>query len=125
MNTHICDMLGAFRRSQVRWRGRGRRDERASSSQEARAYGFRPAFQDYGTGRVCVSCFGNGVPAPVHVLDGLPAEWVVGRDAAGRVRAVKRSVVAGFVRDGRFYTRQQAARAVSGPRHLGVGGTRA
>jgi hypothetical protein len=47
----------------------------------------------------------------MHLLDGLPDEWVVERDAAGRVRAIKDSVIAGFVRDGRFYTREQAAAA--------------
>jgi hypothetical protein len=49
--------------------------------------------------------------APIHLLCGLPAEWVVSRDAAGGVSAVKPSIVAGFLRDGRFYTREEAARA--------------
>jgi hypothetical protein len=49
--------------------------------------------------------------APIHLLSGLPPEWVVTRDAAGGVSAVKPSIVAGFLRDGRFYTREEAARA--------------
>jgi hypothetical protein len=49
--------------------------------------------------------------APIHLLCGLPDEWVVTRDSAGCVSSVKASVVAGFLRDGRFYTRQQAAQA--------------
>jgi hypothetical protein len=47
------------------------------------------------------------------MLDGLPTEWVVKRDPAGRVTAVKGSVVAGFLLGGRFYTREEAARVVS------------
>jgi hypothetical protein len=36
---------------------------------------------------------------------------VVQRDAAGRVSAIKDTVIAGFVRNGLFYTREQAAAA--------------
>jgi hypothetical protein len=42
-------------------------------------------------------------------MDGLPEEWVADRDAGGCPRALKPSIVAGFVRDGEFYTREQAA----------------
>jgi hypothetical protein len=95
-----------FRRWWVRvWHG--------AASEETRLLGFRPAFLDRRTGRVCPSCFGNGMPAPVHVLDGLPEDWIVERDPGGRPSAAKRWVVAGFIRDGRFYTRRQAARALS------------
>ena len=38
--------------------------------------------------------------------------WIVARDANAGVTAVKRSVVAGFERDGCFYTRKQAAEVV-------------
>lgn len=75
--------------------------------------GFRPAFLDTDTHRVYLSRFGDGRPAPMHLLDGLPEDVVVARGASGRVAEVKSSVVAGFVRDGRFYTREQAARAVA------------
>lgn len=74
--------------------------------------GFRPAFCDTEDGRVELSRFLNGLPAPVHMLDGLPDSWIVAREA-GRVAVVKRSVIAGFVRDGCFYTRKQAAEAVA------------
>jgi hypothetical protein len=56
-----------------------------------------------------VSRFANGTPAPIHILDGAPEEWVVARDPSGRVIAVKASVIAGFLHQGRFYTRAQAA----------------
>ena len=37
--------------------------------------GFRPAFLDADTGIVYCSCFLDGNPAPVHLLDGLAAQW--------------------------------------------------
>lgn len=73
--------------------------------------GFRPAFYDISTGALYLSCFANGQPAPVHLLDGLPDEAVVVRSDCGRVIAAKASLVAGFERDGYFYTRRSAARA--------------
>lgn len=79
-------------------------------SEENRSYGFRPAFRDSDTGEVYPSCFANGQPAPFHLLDGLPDEVVVHRNTRGTISAVKNSIVSGFVREGRFYTREQAAR---------------
>lgn len=81
-------------------------------SQKNRAGGFLPAFADMHTGATHLSCFADGRPAPVHLLDGLPSDWVVARSPDGRVTAVKDAVVAGFVREGRFYTREQAAEAM-------------
>jgi hypothetical protein len=78
-----------------------------------RAFGFRPAFRDAETDMVYASEFADGHPAPVHVLDGLPDEVVLARDAGGRVTAVKGSVIAGFLCDGKFYTRDEAAHHVS------------
>ena len=74
-----------------------------------RSKGFRSAFQDRTTGRIYLSCFANGQPAPIHLLDGLPDDLVVLRDPTGRTVAVKQTVIAGFLCAGRFYTRQQAA----------------
>lgn len=82
-------------------------------SRHNRDQGFAPAFLDTGTGAVYLSRFRDGRPAPMHLLDGLPAELVTAR-AAERVVAVSARVTAGFVRGGRFYTREQAARAVDG-----------
>jgi hypothetical protein len=82
-------------------------------SQENRSSGFRPAFLDAETGEVFASCYAGGQPAPFHLLDGLPEKLVLARNAGGRVAEVKSSVTSGFVRDGRFYTRDQAARAVT------------
>lgn len=86
-----------------RYRGSGGR------SPENRGAGFRPAFRDSETGCVYESRFGDGRPAPCHLLDGLPDAVVLARDDCGRVRDVKPGVVSGFVRDERFYTRDEAA----------------
>jgi hypothetical protein len=82
-------------------------------SEENGDFGFRPAFRDDDTGMVYRARFLDGNPAPFHVLDGLPNEVVVSRAESGRVTAVKGSLVSGFIRLGRFYTRDEAAAAVS------------
>ena len=73
------------------------------------AAGFLPAFLDTADGRVYLSRFADGRPAPCHLLDGLPAHVVTARSADGRVHKVRPSLCSGFVRAGRFYTREQAA----------------
>lgn len=91
-------------------------------SQENRSVGFVPAFRDLRSGRIYRSRFAGGIPAPVHVLDGLPAELVRQRDAHGHVLSVEAGIVPGFVRDGEFYTRAQAAAVCARP--AGTGGGR-
>lgn len=81
-------------------------------SHENRGNGFRPAFYDRETERVEISRLLNGEPAPIHLIEGLPDSWIVERDADSKATAIKHSVIAGFVRDGCFYTRCQAAEAV-------------
>jgi hypothetical protein len=75
--------------------------------------GFRPAFLDFETQTIYESRFANGLPAPFHVLDGLPDELVVDRMPSGRVVAAKATLISGFVRNGFFYTRTAAARAAA------------
>jgi hypothetical protein len=77
-----------------------------------RSQGFAPAFLDTLTGMIYRACFADGRPAPMHLLDGLPPALVMARDASGRVTAVYPSVMAGFVRDAQFFTREQAAALV-------------
>jgi len=81
-------------------------------SSHNRKAGFRPAFLDRATGRIFPSRFANGTLAPLHLLDGLPEELVLQRDAKGTIIAVKETVFAGFVRGTQFYTREEAAIAV-------------
>ena len=73
---------------------------------------FLPAFRDEQTGRVELARKADGSQAPVHLLCCLPDEWVTERDAEGQILALRDSVVAGFVRDGLFYTREEAANSV-------------
>lgn len=83
-------------------------------SAESRPHRFHPAFLDARNGAVHISCYADGRPAPFHLLDGLPDELIVARDPFGRVARVKACVTSGFARDGRFYTRDEAAAAVRG-----------
>jgi hypothetical protein len=78
-----------------------------------RDQGFKPAFLDQETGTTRLSRFADGRIAPLHVLDGLPDELVAERGRDGHVKACKACVIAGFIRGGLFYTREQAAMAVA------------
>lgn len=90
-------------------------------SEENAGLGFSPAFYDFATQKIYPSLFADGRPAPCHLLDGLPDELVVDRTWSGRVTSVKATVISGFVRNGYFYTRTAAAKAVAEwtpvPRH--------
>ena len=74
--------------------------------------GFLPAFLDFATMKTYPSRFADGRLAPFHLLDGLPAEVVVHRAPSGRPTRAKASLVAGFLRNGFFYTRRAVARAI-------------
>lgn len=78
-------------------------------SAQAGCFGFRPAFRDNFSELVYLSRYADGRPAPIHVLDGLPGIMVKTRYPSGRVKAVKEGVISGFLRDGCFYTREEAA----------------
>ncbi|MEZ5558956.1 MAG: hypothetical protein R3E86_10525 [Pseudomonadales bacterium] len=78
-------------------------------SQNNRRLRLVPAFRDEASGRIERACFEDGRPAPVHLLCGVPDEWVTERDAEGHVIAVRDSVISGFLREGVFYTREEAA----------------
>jgi hypothetical protein len=82
-------------------------------SRENRSLGFLPAFRNADTGAVLLSRFANGTIAPMHLLDGLPDALVMSRTASGRVHRAQDSMVAGFIRHGRFYSREEASRAVA------------
>lgn len=78
-----------------------------------RSQRFIPAFCDTATGHTYRSRFADGRPATIHLLDGLPEPLVMERTPAGTVTAAKDTVTAGFLRGGRFYTREQAAAAAA------------
>jgi hypothetical protein len=75
--------------------------------------GFVPAFWDSATESVYPSCFPNGSLSPIHTFDGLPNDVVLERDSCGRVTAIKPTLVAGFLREGHFFTREQTARLLA------------
>ena len=75
--------------------------------------GFLPAFLETRSGQIFLSRFADGRPAPIHVLDGLPPALVTKRSPGGRVSAILGSVISGFVRAGRFYTREQTAKLLA------------
>lgn len=87
--------------------------ESGGVSQHNRGLGFRPGFLNRATGEIAPSCYVDGCPAPIHLLDGLPESWVERRDPSGHVLAIHAEVVAGFIRNDQFYTRDQAARAAA------------
>ena len=84
----------------------------AGVSENNRAAGFQPAYRNIRTGETVVSRFSDGRPAPVHVLDGVPKDWVVKRDDRGHVHRVLATIVSGFLCRGRFYTREEAVHAL-------------
>jgi len=85
----------------VRYRG-------TAGVSQNRSCGFRPAFMDTQTRAVHLSRFADGRPAPFHILDGLPDELVLAHNPGGRGVIVKASVVSGFIREGLFYSRDEA-----------------
>ncbi len=82
-------------------------------SRNNRQSGLLPAFSNTKDGRVEISRFADGRPAPMHLLEGVPDEWVQQRDSQGHVLKLKSGIVAGFVRDRRFYNREEAAKAIA------------
>jgi hypothetical protein len=76
-------------------------------------FGFRPAYLDFETQTVYPSRYADGRLAPCHVLDGLPEAVIADRLPCGRIVSTKATLIAGFVRNGFFYTRSAAARAAA------------
>ncbi len=78
----------------------------SKTAQQAR---FVPAFRCEKDGRVEVARLASGKPAAMHLIVGLPPEWAAQCDDEGRVCELKSGITAGFLREGRFYTRAEAA----------------
>jgi len=72
--------------------------------------GFAPAYYDSATETVYLSRYSDGSKAPVHVLDGIPCNlFPDGNEKSGELPD---TIIVGFVRDNRFYTREQAAQSL-------------
>ncbi|MGW8228518.1 MAG: hypothetical protein ACWGOW_06435 [Gammaproteobacteria bacterium] len=67
-----------------------------------RSLDFQQGFYDIESGQIAMFCFANVRPAPIHIMDGLPADRVTARNTGGEVISVKASVVSGFTRGGRY-----------------------
>jgi len=80
-------------------------------SQENRSAGFVPAFLDAKTGLIYRSCFADGRPAPIHLLEGLPAHLRCHTADTGQRAAANATLVSGFLQRGKFLTRAEAAAA--------------
>jgi hypothetical protein len=104
---HRIPGLVCVRRTRC-WKNRCKRGLLDAAHSEGKVM-LQPAFRDTSTGAVYLSRFADGRPAPVHVWDGLPESAVSDRAPDGRVAALKQTVVAGFSRGARFYTREEAA----------------
>ena len=74
-------------------------------SQENRHAHFVPAFKDRDTNIVYSSKFGDGRTAPFHCIDGLPEDAFTDDE----VPSLKTNVIVGFIREGKFFTRDEAA----------------
>ena len=70
--------------------------------------GFAPAYHNSETGEILLSSFANGTPAPVHLLEGLPANWFTVKNAHPTPGLLRESVRSGYTRDNVFYTREEA-----------------
>ena len=72
---------------------------------------FIPAFRNEQTGEVALARFADGRIAPMHLIINLPEAWATAHNARGQISAVLDCVVAGFVHNGQFFTRAEAAAA--------------
>ena len=80
-------------------------------SENNRGKGFLPAFRHEASGQVHIACNKDGSTCTFHLIDWLPQEWATAHTDDGRVLCLSSGITAGFVRDGIFYTREEAAGA--------------
>lgn len=89
-----------------------RGDQSVTQSRNLRApggrHGFAPAYLNLQTGAMVHSTFSNGVEAPVHLLEGLPGDWLDSPATAGSQPVLKEGIIPGYIRDQTFFTREQA-----------------
>lgn len=80
-------------------------------SEVACRHAFVPAFRNSRDGCVEIAKLADGNPAAMHLISHLPGEWAARCDAQGNVLELIAGIEAGFVRDGQFYSRAEAAAA--------------
>jgi hypothetical protein len=97
--------FGDLNKEVAKYRGTG------GISTEAKANKFKPAFKDQETGKIYPSTTESGKPAGVHLLEGLPEDVVTTRHEDGEIDGVKDSIISGFIKDGKFFTRDEAVKS--------------
>lgn len=71
--------------------------------------GFLPAFRHLETGEIRLCQLDDGRISRRHLLDSLPDDWILERDASGRPAALVSEVEPGFLRGIQFWTLQNLA----------------
>lgn len=71
--------------------------------------GFLPAFRHLETGEIRLCQLADGRLSRRHLLDSLPEDWILERDASGRPAALVSEVEPGFLRGIQFWTLQNLA----------------
>jgi len=71
--------------------------------------GFLPAFRHLETGETRLCQLENGRISKFHLLDSLPDDWILERDAGGRPVTLVSQVEPGFLRGIQFWTLQNLA----------------
>lgn len=71
--------------------------------------GFLPAFRHLETGEIRLCQLADGRLSRRHLLDSLPDDWILERDASGRPAALVSEVEPGFLRGIQFWTLQNLA----------------
>ena len=89
--------------------------ERSEVAGEHSGADLCPAFKDERSGAVYRSRRADGTCAPIHLWEGLPEELIGDRDAQGSVTRLRQGVTPGYLREGRFLTREQAGRTAHPP----------
>jgi len=68
------------------------------------SFGFMPAFKNLKDQQIHLSVDQNGELSVMHLFDGLPECWIKEKDDQGVALTLNNDVIAGFMRNARFYT---------------------
>lgn len=79
---------------------------------EAARLGFTPAYLDASTLEIYPARDATGRHTKLHCLEGLPPDVVWSRSERGEVLVVKPTLLAGYVRQGFYFSRSATLRAV-------------
>lgn len=66
--------------------------------------GLVPAFRDLSTNETHLSMNADGIISPIHLVEGLPIDWVTEWDTSGFPVSLRPGIIAGFFRGEKFFT---------------------